>query len=226
MSRIVVFSLMLVSGMALAGESYYSDQGAVTDSWLQRHYDGYPVPSAGQPTQDPQTKAQESWIAKHYSGKPVEDEEVVPPAYPSAEPAKPVVHTVQTGAKPTDPAAHLSPKASEEPKSLVIQSEETPTELQHDSVAEKKSQEEAEQHARKGTLPGGMDKGIDNMEEGLSELKDYTKEVTSNIQEKGLRGFLDVSPEQQAKGRSIGEKIGQGIRGVMEEVGKEMVGNR
>ena len=228
--KLVVFGLLvLANGMTLADQNYYSaDQSSVTDSWLQRHYDGYPVQPSGQPAQNSQSKEQESSVAKYYSGKPADEEVVVQPAHPVANSAKPVVHAVQTGAKPTDSVAdhpHNTETHEEKIKPLV-HTKEASAEFSQDSVEEKKHIDDSEQRARKGALPGGMGKGIDDVEEGLSELKDYTKDVTSNIKEKGLRGFLDVPPEQQAKGRAIGEKIGRGIRDVMDEVGKDMVGNR
>ena len=231
MKKIVVFGLLvLANGMALADQNYYStDPGSVTDSWLQRHYDGYPVQPSGRSAPNSQSKEQESWVAKYYSGKPADEEVVVQPAHPVADSAKPITHAVQTGAKPTDSVADHSPNTGtheEKIKPLVIHSEETTAEFTQDPLEEKKRIEDSEQRVRKGNLPIGMDRGIDNVEEGLSELKGYTKDVTSNIKEKGLRGFLDVPPEQQAKGRAIGEKIGRGIRDVMDEVGKDMVGNR
>lgn len=231
MKKIVTFGLLVVlSGWSLAAQSYYADQGAVNDSWLQRHYDGYRVNSAGagNPASDQEkpNAAQQSWLATHYSGQPVED--AAPLQQPRPVVKEPVTSVSADPVKPAEPIAHQNPKTEHSgvPKPVEDAAAPIPSE-QHSNLADSEdASPNSEKHTRKGSLPGGMDKGIDDVQEGLSELKGYTKDVTANIQEKGLRGFLDVSPEQKAKGQSIGEKIGHGIRGVMDEVGKEMVGNR
>ena len=77
-----------------------------------------------------------------------------------------------------------------------------------------------EDHAK---LPGKMDRGIQDLEEGMDELKAYSGMMATHVQKNGLRGFMTLTPEIKAQGRTLGRKIGGGIGGVASEVGQAMV---
>ena len=74
-----------------------------------------------------------------------------------------------------------------------------------------------------GKLPSKMDRGIQDLEEGMDELKVYTGMMATHVQKNGLRGFMTLTPEIKAQGRTLGKRIGGGIGGVVSEVGTAMV---
>ena len=74
-----------------------------------------------------------------------------------------------------------------------------------------------------GKLSSKMDRGIQDIEEGMDELKVYTGMMATHVQKNGLRGFMTLTPEIKAQGRALGQRIGGGIGGVVSEVGQAMV---
>jgi len=240
-AKTVVISVLLGAfcSSSWAVQSYYPNQQKrddANDAWLDRHYSGHPIeqPSPSRATTAGQTQNEDevhdAWLDRHYSGQPVESMAMIQPAAEKTVGVSPKPVTVPVVA----PAAKANPlPQATTPPVPVTEEKATPTAVVRDDSADSTAtvnngdRDEdvpvaSERKERSGNLPAAMDQGVADMEEGLSELKGYTAEVASNVRKKGLRGFLDVSPEAKAKGRSIGEKIGQGIRGVMGEVGKEM----
>lgn len=72
------------------------------------------------------------------------------------------------------------------------------------------------------TLPPNMERGVRELEESVGELPGYTSAMSKHVQQNGLRGFLAVTPELKAQGQSLGGRMGEGILGIMTDVGKEM----
>ena len=232
----VLIATLVVCGSSWAVRGYYdqtnggANQQATHDAWLDRHYAGHPVetssasgsPSPGQAKQQ-EDAVHDAWLDRYYSGHPVDTVAMLGPPKETAAKAPPRKAGEQAKAVPATPSAPVNaPRQEPAPTAAVPDGEGVQSTALEDKRRSKKSPVVAGRISRKGNLPPAMDKGVDDMQEGISELRGYTADVAENVKEQGLRGFLDVSPQQKQKGRDIGEKIGEGIRGVMSEVGKEM----
>ncbi len=73
------------------------------------------------------------------------------------------------------------------------------------------------------SLPPGMEKGVSDLEAGLGELQLYSGTMAAHLKRTGIRGFLAVPPSIKEEGQAVGRKLGGGVRGIVDEVGKDMV---
>lgn len=73
------------------------------------------------------------------------------------------------------------------------------------------------------SLPAGMERGLQDVEAGIEELRSYSSIMADHIQRNGLRGFIDVPPAIRQQGNAIGKRIGGGIGEVMNGVTQEMI---
>lgn len=79
------------------------------------------------------------------------------------------------------------------------------------------------QCAAQETLPPRMEEGVQQLEQGVADVGEYSKRVAEHIAKEGLRGYLAMPQELKDDGKALGADVGSGIQKIMEEVGQEFV---
>lgn len=72
-------------------------------------------------------------------------------------------------------------------------------------------------------LPPELDRGLADIETGMGQVTTYAASMARHIRRNGIRGFFNTPPEMNAQGRSIGQTIGRGIRGVADATAQDML---
>lgn len=77
--------------------------------------------------------------------------------------------------------------------------------------------------ATSGPRGAGTRQAIRELEGGMRDLKEYSVEMATHLQQNGLEGFIDVPDALTQKGSAIGGRLGRSIQAVGRDVQTEMI---
>lgn len=73
------------------------------------------------------------------------------------------------------------------------------------------------------TLPPRMEEGVQQLEQGVEDVGEYSRRMAEHIAKEGLRGYLAMPQDLRDDGKALGAEVGSGIQKIMDEVGQEIV---